>query len=289
MSSSYIKIVSSDSFSRRTFVKLCAGILACGVFPQKSEGGSLMSSPHNSAEIGDIAERVLLPGDPLRAKVIAENFLTDVKKYNEIRNMYGFTGKYKNIPVTIQATGMGIPSFSIYVHELIHVYGAKKLIRVGTCGGMHEKLKLRDVVIAQGVSTDSSIVKQTFGNAINFSLLADFELLTKAVDNAKKLNVPVKVGNVICTDYFYNDYSNAKGIFSSGGLTLDEKMIRHGILAVEMESAALYMLANAAQVQGLAIFTVSNHLGRGEETSHEEREKDFNEMIKIALETVIED
>lgn len=248
-----------------------------------------MSSPHNSAEIGDIAERILLPGDPVRAKVIAENFLTDVKKYNEIRNMYGFTGKYKNIPVTVQATGMGIPSFSIYVHELIHVYGAKKLIRVGTCGGMHESLNLRDVVIAQGVSTDSSIVKQTFGGAINFSLLADFELLSKAVDNAKKLNVPVKVGNVICTDYFYNDYGNAKGIFSSGGLTLDEKMIQHGILAVEMESAALYMLSAATNVQGLAIFTVSDHIVKKEYASAKERERDYNDMIKIALETAIQD
>ena len=248
-----------------------------------------MSSPHNSAEIGDIAERVLLPGDPVRAKVIAENFLTDVKQYNSIRNMYGFTGKYKNIPVTVQATGMGVPSFSIYVHELIKVYGAKKLIRVGTCGGMHESLNLRDVVIAQGASTDSSIVKQTFGGAISFSLLADFELLSKAVDNAKKLSVPVKVGNIFSTDYFYNEYSDAQGIFSAGGLTLDEKMIRHGILAVEMETAALYMLAAAENVQGLAICTVSDHIVKKEYATAKERETDYNDMIKIALETVIED
>lgn len=247
-----------------------------------------MSSPHNSAEIGDIAERVLLPGDPLRAKVIAENFLTDVKKYNEVRNMFGFTGKYKNIPVSVQGTGMGIPSFSIYVHELIHVYGAKKLIRVGTCGGMHEKLNLRDVIIAQGASTDSSIVKQTFGGAISFSLLADFDLLSKAVDSAKKMNIAVKVGNIFSTDYFYNDYSSAKGIFSADGLTLNEKMIQHGILAVEMEAAALYMLAAAANVQGLAICTVSDHIVKKEYASAKERERDFNDMIKIALETVIQ-
>ena len=248
-----------------------------------------MSSPHNSAEIGDIAERILLPGDPLRAKVIAENFLTDVKKYNEIRNMYGFTGKYKNIPVSVQGTGMGIPSFSIYVHELIHVYGAKKLIRVGTCGGMNENVNLRDVVIAQGASTDSSIVKQTFGGAISFSMLADFDLLIKAVDNAKKLNVPVKVGNIFSTDYFYNDYSDSQGIFSSDGLTLDRKMIQHGILAVEMETAALYMLAAAANVQGLSICTVSDHIIKKEYASAKEREKDYNDMIKIALETAIQD
>ena len=246
-----------------------------------------MSTPHNAAEIGDIAERVLLPGDPLRAKVIAENFLTDVKKYNEIRNIFGFTGKYKGVPVSIQATGMGIPSFSIYVYELIHVYGVKKLIRTGTCGGMHDSLKLRDVLIAQGSSTDSSIVHQTFGGAINFSLLADFDLLVKAVDNAKKLNIPVKVGNVICTDRFYNDYNNAEGTFTANGLTLNEKMIRHGILAVEMESAALYLLASAAQVQALALFTVSDHVIRKEYLPANEREKDFNSMVEIALETVI--
>ena len=247
-----------------------------------------MSSLHNAAEIGDIAERVLLPGDPLRAKFIAENFLTDVKQYNSIRNIFGFTGKYKGVPVSVQATGIGIPSFSVYVHELIHVYGAKKLIRTGTCGGMHDSLKLRDVLIAQGSSTDSSIVHQTFGGAINFSLLADFDLLSKAVGNAKKLNIPVKVGNVICTDTFYNDYSDKNGTFTSNGLTLDEKMIRYGILAVEMESAALYLLAAAAQIQALAIFTVSDHIIRNEHSPSEERQKDFNDMIKIALDTVIE-
>ena len=247
-----------------------------------------MSSPHNSAEIGDIADKILLPGDPLRAKYIAENFLTDAKLYNQIRNAYGFTGKYKGVDVSVQATGMGIPSFSIYVHELIHVYGVKKLIRVGTCGGMHENLNLRDVLIAQGASTDSSIIKQTFGGAINFSLLADFDLLSKAVKNAKKLQIPVKVGNVICTDYFYNDYSDEGGIFTTTKETLDQKMIRHGILAVEMESAALYLLAAAAGVQGLAIFTVSDHIIKKEYASAQERETDFNEMIKIALDTIIE-
>ena len=246
-----------------------------------------MSTPHNSAEIGDIAERVLLPGDPLRAKFIAENFLTDAKQYNSVRNIFGFTGKYKGVPVSIQSTGIGIPSFSVYVHELIHVYGAKKLIRTGTCGGMHDSLKLRDVLIAQGSSTDSSIVHQTFGGAINFSLLADFDLLLKAVNAAKNLNVPVKVGNVICTDRFYNDYGDPNGTFTSNGLTLDEKMIRHGILAVEMESAALYLLAAAAQVQALAIFTVSDHIVRHEYATAEERERDFSDMIKIALDTVI--
>ncbi len=280
--------------SRRDFMKLAgfttAGTILNPSFEKVGNGKEVfnMSTPHNSAEVGDIAERVLLPGDPLRAKVIAENFLTNVKQYNSIRNIFGFTGKYNGVPVSIQATGIGIPSFSVYTHELIHVYGAKKLIRTGTCGGMHESLNLRNVLIAQGSSTDSSIVHQTFGGAINFSLLADFDLLSKAVVNAKKLNIPVKVGNVFCTDTYYNDYGKSDGTFTSNGLTLDEKMIKHGILAVEMESAALYMLAAAAQVQALAIFTVSNHIGRGEESPPEEREKDFNDMIKIALDTVIE-
>lgn len=247
-----------------------------------------MSSPHNSAEVGEIAERVLVPGDPLRAKFIAENFLTGAKQYNEIRNMYGFTGKYKGVPVSVQGTGMGIPSFSIYVHELIHVYGAKKLIRVGTCGGMHDSLKLRDVLIAQGASTDSSIVEKTFGGAINFSLIADFELLRRAVAQAEAMKIPVKVGNIISTDFFYNDYSSPTGTYTSGGLTLDEKMIQHGILAVEMETAALYLLAAAANVQALAIFTVSDHIVRNEHATSKERETSYNDMIKIALETVIE-
>lgn len=247
-----------------------------------------MSTPHNSAEIGDIAERVLLPGDPVRAKVIAKNFLDDVKQYNEIRNAYGFTGKYKGVPVSIQATGMGIPSFSIYAHELIHVYGAKKLIRVGTCGGMHPNLNLREVLIASGASTDSSIVEKTFGGAIHFSLLADFDLLSKAVINARNLNVPVKVGNVLSGDRFYNDYNDKDGVYAANGLTLNEKMIQYGIMAIEMETAALYLLAAGAQVQGLGIFTVSDHVVKKEYTTPEERETDFNDMVKVALETVIQ-
>ena len=275
-------------FSRRTFMKLAAGVLACGaLLPQKSEGGVSMSTPHNSAEVGDIADKILLPGDPLRAKYIAENFLEGAKRYTEIRNIYGYTGKYKGVPVSVQGTGMGIPSISIYVHELIHTYGVKKLIRVGTCGGMHENLNLRDVLIAQGASTDSSIVKQTFGGAINFSLLADFDLLSKAVGKAKNLNIPVKVGNVLSTDLFYNDYNAADGTFTANGLTLDQKMINYGILAVEMEAAALYLLAAAAQVQALAIFTVSDHIVKKKYSTAKERETDFNEMIKISLETII--
>ena len=251
-------------------------------------GADFMGSIHIGAKVGEIAERVLLPGDPVRAKVIAENFLSDVHQYTAIRNIFGFTGKYKGERVSIQATGMGIPSISIYLHELIETYGAKKLIRVGTCGVMNENIRLRDVVIAQGSSTDSSIVHQVFGGAVNFSLLADFDLLSKAVDAAKKLNLPVKVGNVICTDLFYNDYNDINGTFGDGKNTFNDKLRRYGILAVEMESAALYLHAAAAQVQALAIFTVSDNLLTKEFCTAEERQSSFNDMIKIALETIIQ-
>ncbi len=247
-----------------------------------------MSSPHNAANVGEIAERILLPGDPLRAKYIAENFLEGAKLYTDIRNVYGYTGKYKGVEVSVQATGMGIPSFSIYVYELIHTYGVKKLIRVGSCGGMHKNVKIRDVLIAQGATTDSSIVHQVFGGAVNYSLISDFDLLEKAVANARKLKLPVKVGNVICTDRFYNDYGDVNGIFGDGKRSLNEKLVQYGILAVEMETAALYLLAAEGNVQGLGIFTVSDHLLTHEEVEPRERENSFNDMIKIALETVIE-
>ena len=247
-----------------------------------------MSSPHNAANVGDIAERILLPGDPLRAKHIAETFLEGAKLYTDIRNIYGYTGKYKGVDVSVQATGMGIPSFSIYVHELINVYGVKKLIRVGTCGGMHKDVKIRDIVFAQGVTTDSSIVHQVFGGAVDYALISNFALLEKAVNNARKCNIPVKVGNIICTDRFYNDYDDVNGVFGDGKRSLNEKLVQYGILAVEMETAALYLLAAEAGVQGLGIFTVSDHLITQERVPAKEREKNFNDMVKIALETIIE-
>lgn len=255
---------------------------------KNDEGEISMTSIHIAAEVGEIAERVLLPGDPVRAKIIAENFLDDVHQYTAIRNTWGFTGKYKGERVSVQATGMGIPSISIYLHELIEVYGSKKWIRVGTCGGMTENVRLRDVVIAQGSSTDSSIVNQAFGGVLNFSLLADFELLSRAVNVAKKLNLPVKVGNVICVDLFYNDYNDPNGTFGDGKNTFNDKLRKYGILAVEMESAALYLHAAAAGVQALAIFTVSDNLVSGEICTPQERESSFNDMIKIALETIIQ-
>ena len=248
-----------------------------------------MASPHNAANIGDIAERILLPGDPLRAKYIAETFLDSARMYTDIRNVYGYTGTYKGVPISVQATGMGIPSFSIYVQELLDVYKCKKLIRVGTCGGMSTAVKIRDVLIAQGATTDSSLIRQVFGGAVAFAPLADYELLSRAVANAKKLNLPVKVGNIITVDRFYNDYGDPNGIFGDGKRSLNQKLVQYGILAVEMETAALYVLAAGAGAQALAIFTVSDHLVTHEDTTPEERETSFNDMIKIALETAIED
>ena len=236
-----------------------------------------MATPHIGAEKGDIAERILLPGDPLRAKFIAENFLDDVKQYTSVRNILGFTGKYKGVPVSVQGTGMGMPSIAIYTHELIHSFGCKKLFRVGTCGGMHTDVKLRDVIIAQAASTDSSMIRNIFGGSINYCPIADYDLLSKAVANTKKLNLQARVGNIISVDRFYDDEID------------NDKLRKYGILATEMEAAALYTLAAKGHVQALALFTVSDHLVTGESCSAEERQTTFNDMIKIALETAIED
>lgn len=234
-------------------------------------------SNHISAKIGEIADAVLLPGDPLRAKYIAEKFLENPVCYNNIRNMYGYTGTYKGKKISVQGTGMGIPSISIYAHELICDYKVQKLIRVGTCGGLKDDVHVRDVVIAQGTTTDSGIVVRTFGAGLHYAPLADFGLLGKAYHAAKMMNIPVKVGNVYCQDRFYDEEVDLK------------KLIQYGCLAVEMETAALYMLAARYDVKALGVFTVSNHLFTGEETTAEERERSFDDMIKIGLETAIDD
>ena len=181
------------------------------------------------------------------------------------------------MPVSVQGTGMGIPSISIYVHELIHTYGCKKLFRVGTCGGMHPDVKLRDVLIAQAASTDSSLIRNIFGGSINFCPIADFTLLEKAVANTRRLQLKATVGNIISVDRFYDEDID------------NDKLRKYGILGVEMEAAALYTLAAEAHVQALALFTISDHLLTGESCTAEERQTSFNDMIRIALETAIED
>lgn len=233
-------------------------------------------SIHIGANKGDIAETILLPGDPLRAKYIAETFLEDVKLYNEVRGMYGFTGKYKGKEVSVQGTGMGVPSISIYANELIQAYDVKKLIRVGTCGAIQKDVNIRDVILAQGATTDSQANKLIFGD-IFYAPIADFELLKKAYEAGIKKGLNLQTGNVFTSDSFYRD--NAKEINSL--------LANYKVLAVEMETSALYTLAAKFDRQALSILTVSDHIITGEETSAEERQTTFNEMIEIALEAAL--
>ncbi|MDN6103038.1 MAG: purine-nucleoside phosphorylase [Lacticaseibacillus paracasei] len=228
-------------------------------------------STHIYAPKGAIADVVLLPGDPLRAQYIAENFLDNAQRYNTVRNAFGFTGTFEGRRVSVQATGMGIPSISIYVNELIQDYGVKTLIRVGTAGGMGENVKVRDVVLAQGSSTDSSIILNTFGAGLYFAPLADFNLLREAANLADTSAIRYHVGNVLGEDRFYNDEMDR------------QKLIDYEVLATEMETPALYLLAAKYHVHALSILTVSNHLVTGEETSAQERQTSFNDMIGLAL------
>lgn len=228
-------------------------------------------SIHIGAKDGEIAETILLPGDPLRAKFIAESMLEDVITYNEVRGMYGFTGTYKGKKVSVQGTGMGLPSISIYVDELINSYGVKNLIRVGTCGSLQEDVKIRDVILAMSASTDSSINKIRF-NGRDYAPTASFELLKRAYDIAEERDISVKVGNIFTSDTFYHDDPNAWKIWA-----------KFGALAVEMETAALYTLAAKYHVNALTLLTVSDSLITGEETTSQERQETFTKMIEIAL------
>lgn len=226
---------------------------------------------HIEAEVGEIAETVLMPGDPLRAKFIAENFLEGAKCHNKVRGMYGYTGTYKGKKVSVQGSGMGMPSMLIYANELISTYGAKKLIRIGTCGALQNEVNLRDVVIGQAACTDSAINRITF-DGMDFSPIANFELLKQAYEKAAEKGMTARVGNIISSDVFYDDRETWK------------LWGRYGVLAVEMETAALYTLGAKYGVKTLALLTVSDHLLRGEACSSEERQTDFNQMMEIALE-----
>ena len=231
-------------------------------------------SIHIGAKEGDIASTILLPGDPLRAKYIAENFLTDTICYNEIRGMYGYTGTYKGKRISVQGTGMGIPSISIYVNELITNYKAKNLIRIGSCGSMQADIKIRDVILAMSASTNSHINKIRF-NGMDYAPTADFNLLKKAYGIALEKNISVKIGSVLTSDTFYQDDPNSWKHWAN-----------YGVLAVEMETAALYSLAAKFKVNALSILTVSDSLVTREETTSEERQKTFNQMVEVALELV---
>lgn len=229
-----------------------------------------MSTPHIGANKGDIAETILLPGDPLRAKFIADTFLENTIEYNHIRNMLGFTGTYKGKRVSVQGTGMGIPSMGIYSYELIHFYGCKNLIRIGTAGALQENVKIGDTVFAIGACTDSNYADQ-YDLPGSFAPVASYGLLESGVNKAKEMKVKYHVGNVISADAFYNAKNTNK---------IWPKM---GVLAVEMEAAALYMNAAFAKVNALCILTISDSLVTGEETSADTREKAFTKMMEIAL------
>lgn len=233
-------------------------------------------SVHIQAKENEIADKILLPGDPLRAKYIAETFLEDVQCYNNVRGMLGFTGTYKGERLSVQGTGMGVPSISIYTHELMAEYGVKTLIRVGSCGAFMEEVKVRDVILAMSASTDSAVNKLQF-QGIDFAPTANFDLLKKAYDVTVEKQMPVHVGSIFTSDTFYSDNQ-----------ALTDQLRKHGTLAVEMESAALYTLAAKFKAKALSILTVSDHLVTGEATTSEERQTTFNQMIEIALETAIQ-
>ena len=231
-------------------------------------------SLHLAAPPGAVAECVLLPGDPLRARHIAERFFTDAVCYSEIRGMYGFTGTYRGARVSVQGTGMGIPSISIYVHELITSYGAKRLIRVGSCGAMQPYLNLRDVVIAMSASSDSNLNKLCLGG-LSYAPTADFGLLLRAHHAAQRRGITPHVGGILSSDLFYHDDPDSWKLWA-----------RYGILAVEMETAALYTMAAKHGVKALSLLTVSDQIVRGETVPPIERQTTFDAMVEIALEAV---
>jgi purine-nucleoside phosphorylase len=233
-------------------------------------------SIHIAAEKGQIAPRVLFPGDPLRAKWIAETYLSDVTCYTEIRNMLGFTGTYKGERISVQGSGMGQPSASIYANELFAEYDVQTLIRVGTCGALTEAVRVRDVIVAMSASTDSQMNRLRF-HGIDYAPTADYQLLRAAVDAAEAAGLNVHVGQVFSGDLFYNDRPD-----------LVSRTAEYGVLGIEMEASALYTLAAKFGRRALGIMTVSDHLITKEETTAEERQTTFSEMITIALDAAIE-
>lgn len=230
-----------------------------------------MGTAHNKAEVGDIAKTVLMPGDPLRAKYIAETYLTEVKCFNTVRNMLGFTGKYNGKEISVMGSGMGMPSIGIYSYELYQFYHVESIIRIGSAGALHEDIDLKDIVFAQGACTDSRFAYQ-YELPGSFAPIADFSLLEKAVSEARTLGTRFKVGNVVSSDIFYNVYPEAA-----------KKWAGMGVLCVEMEAAALYMNAAKLHKKALAILSISDHILKGTELSPEERQTGFSAMMEIAL------
>ncbi|MEM7501770.1 MAG: purine-nucleoside phosphorylase [Pseudomonadota bacterium] len=233
-----------------------------------------MATKHMNAAPGDFASTVLMPGDPLRAQYIAETYLDGVRRVTDVRNMWGFTGEYKGMPVSVMAHGMGIPSVSIYCSELISEYGVKRVVRVGSCGTSHPDVKLRDVLIAMGASTDSGVNRMRFGG-YDLAALATFSLVEKAVRAAKDHGVRYHVGNIFSADLFYTPDPD-----------MFDTMAKYNVLGVEMEAAGIYPIAAEHGVEALAVCTVSDDIRSGDALTSKERQTTFDEMITVALETV---
>jgi purine-nucleoside phosphorylase len=234
-----------------------------------------MATPHINAEMGDFADVVLMPGDPLRAKYIAETFLQDVKQVCDVRNMFGYTGTYQGRKVSVMGHGMGIPSCSIYVTELFKDFGVKKVIRVGSCGAVSDDIQLRDVVIGMGACTDSKVNRMRFKDH-DFAAIADYKMVKAAEMAAEKRGIDVKVGNLFSAELFYTPDPSMFDVLD-----------KYGIVGVEMEAAGIYGAAAEYGAKALAICTVSDHIKRGEQTTSQERQSTFNEMIEIALDSII--
>lgn len=235
-----------------------------------------MATPHINAKDNDFAKTVLMPGDPLRAKFIAETFLTDPVQVNSVRGILGYTGTYKGKRVSVMASGMGCPSIGIYSHELFAFYGVENIIRIGSAGAITEKLKLRDIVAGIGSNTTSNYAAQ-YHMPGTLAPTADYTLLSTAVESAKDLGIDMKVGNLLCSDAFYNE----------GGMAETIEWAKMGTMAVEMESTALYLEAARLGKRALAIVTISDHLVTGEVTTAEERQNTFTQMMEVALETAV--
>lgn len=230
----------------------------------------MKNTPHIN-QTAEIAETILLPGDPLRAKFIAETFLQDVVQFNSVRGALGFTGSYKGKKISVMGTGMGMPSIGIYSNELITTFGVKNLIRIGSCGALSKELNLYDIIIGMATSTDSNFANQ-YQLAGTFAPSCSYTLLEKAKKSADNLNIPVHIGNILSTDVFYSDFKDVNNLWA-----------KMGVLAVEMEAAALYMNCARLGANGLCILTVSDHIMTGEQVSAEKREKSFTNMMEIAL------
>ena len=238
-------------------------------------------TPHINATPNDFAKTVLMPGDPLRAKFIAENFLTNIKLVNNVRSIHGYTGEYNGTKISVMASGMGMPSIGIYSYELFNFFGVENIMRIGSAGSMNENVHVRDIVIGMGACTNSNFANQ-YHLPGTFAPICDFNMLEKCVETAREIGVRFHVGNILSSDTFYNDEIGLSDIFKTS-----DAFGKMGVMAVEMEAAALYMNAARLNKNALAICTISDHLLTGENTSSQERETSFTQMMELALKTAV--